>query len=346
MARKLAAAETILAIRPIEGADAIEVAQVRGWEVVVRKGAFQAGDPVLFIEVDACLPLSDPRFAFLGERGTKKIGGEAYHVLKTARLRGTYSQGIVFPLAEFPEADPAAGGASDETLDKRLGIFVYEPPAPAGMLIRGAFPGWLQKTDAERVQNIDPELWAQIQADPAGWVPTEKVDGSSATIWADDGGDLHVAGRNWELSPEKENAHWAVARQFVAPHLQPGQWVQGEVVGPGVQANPLKLTSQRIVLFGFGTFDAAAPSIKSTSRTPMAQWPDWVRELAAPVYDFTLPESVHEAIDQAEKLRSIVNPAVAAEGIVWTRADAIGLPELENRPVFKSINAAYLAKQK
>jgi hypothetical protein len=37
MTRKLVTVETISAIKPIPGADKIEAAQVRGWEVVVEK---------------------------------------------------------------------------------------------------------------------------------------------------------------------------------------------------------------------------------------------------------------------------------------------------------------------
>ena len=42
--RKLATVERIVAIGPIPDADAIEVATVRGWKVVVKKGEFQVGE--------------------------------------------------------------------------------------------------------------------------------------------------------------------------------------------------------------------------------------------------------------------------------------------------------------
>ncbi len=193
--RTLATIETIKALAPIDGADAIEAATVRGWTVVVKKGEFAVGDPVLYVEVDAALPLTDPRFAFLAARGTKTYQDRAVHVLKTARLRGVYSQGIVFPLADFPEAAWATDGAS-KTLDSHLGITKWEPPLPAGMAAVGPFPSFLLVTDAERVQNLDATTWAQVQADPGGWLPTEKVDGSSLTAWVTADGVLHVASRN------------------------------------------------------------------------------------------------------------------------------------------------------
>jgi len=39
--RKLASIQNILEINPIPKADAIEVAKVLGWEIVVKKGEFQ-----------------------------------------------------------------------------------------------------------------------------------------------------------------------------------------------------------------------------------------------------------------------------------------------------------------
>ena len=40
MSRKLASIQKILDIQPIEGADAIEVATILGWKVVVKKNEF------------------------------------------------------------------------------------------------------------------------------------------------------------------------------------------------------------------------------------------------------------------------------------------------------------------
>ncbi|MFT4286084.1 hypothetical protein [Nocardioides sp.] len=163
-ARRLVTVETIAGIDAIPDADAIEAAHVRGWTVVVKKGQFTVGDRVVYIEVDAALPISDERFAFLAARGTKNLDGTPVHVLKTARLRGVYSQGIVFPFSDFPELAEAADG---ESLDARIAVTKWEPPAPPGMAAIGPFPAFLQKTDAERVQNLDDNTWAVIQADAA-----------------------------------------------------------------------------------------------------------------------------------------------------------------------------------
>ena len=90
--RRLVTVETVRDVRPIPDADAIEAVTVRGWTVVTRNGEFASGDPCLYIEIDACLPLDDPRFAFLTPRGSKMLpDGRDVHRVKTAKLRGTYS---------------------------------------------------------------------------------------------------------------------------------------------------------------------------------------------------------------------------------------------------------------
>ena len=53
--RKLATIQTIKDIRPIPDADAIEVAKVMGWEVVIKKNEYKVGDKVVYFEIDSYL---------------------------------------------------------------------------------------------------------------------------------------------------------------------------------------------------------------------------------------------------------------------------------------------------
>ena len=351
--RQLATVETIVEIHPIPDADAIEVAKIRGWNVVVRKDEFAVGDQVVYFEIDSALPLADPRFTFLGERSTKTIPADPQtgapardvHVLKTARLRGTYSQGLVISADAFAAEIAAVSKKADADLDADLageiGVTKWEPPLPDGMAALAPFPSFLRKTDAERVQNIDAATWEKIQADAQAWSPVEKVDGSSLTAWLDEDRVLHVAGRNWELDPGHDNAHWrAAAAAGLAQLLEPGQYVQAEVAGTGIQSNPLKLDGVRLFVFTLGRLDGTALG----ALTPHDQWPAWARDLAAPVYDFPLPSTIEETVSQVEKLTSLISPGKGAEGVVWTRRDGQGLAGLEGRHVFKSISARYLLK--
>ena len=88
--RKLATIRTIGDIKPIEGADRIEVAKVDGWEVVIsKKDNFKVGDLIVYIEIDSQMP-KKPEYEFLASRK---------YVVKTIVMRGQISQGLVLPLA-------------------------------------------------------------------------------------------------------------------------------------------------------------------------------------------------------------------------------------------------------
>jgi len=88
MERKLAIIEEIKNLQPIKDADNIEVATIRGWRVVVKKGEFKVGDLCVYCEIDSIMP-DRPEFEFLKPRGFR---------IKTIKLRGQVSQGIIFPI--------------------------------------------------------------------------------------------------------------------------------------------------------------------------------------------------------------------------------------------------------
>ena len=54
--RKLASIQTVGAVEPIEGADAIEKIRVLGWWVVTKRGEHRPGDKVVYCEIDSLLP--------------------------------------------------------------------------------------------------------------------------------------------------------------------------------------------------------------------------------------------------------------------------------------------------
>ena len=92
--RMLAYIVTINELKPIPDYDRVEHARTGGWWVVVRKGEFNVGDKALYLEVDSKVPSNDERFAFL----------EAKHYkVKTQKMCKVYSQGLLMPLADFPE---------------------------------------------------------------------------------------------------------------------------------------------------------------------------------------------------------------------------------------------------
>lgn len=87
--RKLAHIETVTNIRPIEGCDNIVQCNVLGWNVIVKKDEFKEGDKCVYIEIDSIVPSDNPDFAFLEKK---------HYKIKTMKMKGTISQGIVFPM--------------------------------------------------------------------------------------------------------------------------------------------------------------------------------------------------------------------------------------------------------
>lgn len=149
MERKLASVVKVLDIKPIPGADAIEVATVKGWNVVVKKNEYKVGDLAIYYEIDSYLPIK-PEFEFLRKSSYKKMadGTEGFR-LKTVKLRGQISQGLLTPLT----FDAVEG----EDVTERLGVTKYEPPIPAQLagLVKGLFPSFIPKTQEERCMSED-----------------------------------------------------------------------------------------------------------------------------------------------------------------------------------------------
>lgn len=330
--RELATLRVIDSIEPIENADRIEVAKIGGWEVVVGKGDFKAGDQVIYFEIDSALPLEDTRFAHLASRGSRLIDGEPYHVLKTIRLRGVYSQGLVMPTSDFaPEVNHVEFfGAL--ALDELLGVFKYEPPVPAaqGGQVEGGFFHGVQKTDAERVQNISPRNWERIVNDFT-WKATLKIDGTSFTGYNDPVEGFRVCSRNWELSRSEGNVYWDVVDKFNLEEIIPENWVvQGEVYGPGIQGNPQKVNE-----LSFGVF-----RVLNQYGADAFEWPDELYKLSVPVLDLELPGTIEEAIEQVNGLKY---NGILAEGVVWNEVyDRV--PDGLGRPIFKVISNKYLER--
>jgi RNA ligase (TIGR02306 family) len=346
--RALVTIERITALHPIQGADFIETARVRGWSVVVKKGEFAVGDSCLYFEIDSLLPLDDERFAFLAPRGEKLIGGVRYHRLKTARLRGVYSQGLIVPLEAFQaEVEQFAFEAVQEMypgpvdlaeyLRETLGVLKYTEELPDSAV--GPFRALIPKTSAERVQNLAAQWDAVLAAGP--WVATEKIDGISCTVFRDPDGAVRVYGRNWEVG-DGDNPYWNATRKYqLGERLFPRTGVQFEIFGVGTgRPDRLAVGELRIAVYTYIVGNCQTPLVGAG----VDEWPVWLREHAVPVLLWQLPGSADAAIAQVEKMRSLINPAKQAEGVVWHQAAGRSVPELGYRSTLKAINNSYLLK--
>lgn len=97
--RKLASIQSIREILPIEGADRIELAMINDWPVVIAKDVgHKVDDKIVYCEIDSFLPI-EPEFEFLRKSSYKKMDDIEGFRLKTRRLKGVYSQGLILPLS-------------------------------------------------------------------------------------------------------------------------------------------------------------------------------------------------------------------------------------------------------
>ncbi len=344
--RKLASIRVISDIQPIEGADAIELAIVDGWKVVVAKNVgHQIGNKVVYCEIDSFLPI-EPEFEFLRKTSFKKMGEVEGFRLKTIKLRGQLSQGLLIPLDDAIQVMKRRNGEVytemlevGKDVSQLLGIQKYEPPIPAELAgkVKGLFPSFLRKTDEERVQNLKTEYEEWKNSDKTFYV-TEKLDGSSATFYIKD--DVFgVCSRNLELLETEGNTFWKVARKLDLEAKMRnfgGDFsLQGELIGEGIQGNPYKIAGHSVRFFN--VFD-----VEDGEYLSLHQFKFITEKLGletVPILDesFKLPDTIDELLAYAEN-KSVLNPNFDREGVVIRSTD---------RTVsYKVISNKFLLKEK
>lgn len=252
--RKLATLRLISEIRPHNNADALELAIIDGWQCVVKKGEFFADTQyVVYLEIDSWVPTEIAPFLSKGKepREYEGVKGER---LRTVKLRGEVSQGLVLPFDVLPYEfraavrTPAADGSLHGVdVSEILNVKKWERPMAANMQgnARRYFPNFIRKTDQERVQNRlrtlegrDPEEVFEV---------TLKIDGSSTTFYHYNG-DTGVCSRNLELKTDESNEgnlfvqmyhKLEIDRKLREFHAATGRniAVQGELWGEGINGN-------------------------------------------------------------------------------------------------------------
>lgn len=95
--RELAYLVKVDAITPMN-ADRLECAHVGGWHCVVGKSELHEGDLAIYFEIDSQLPDVEP-FSSMEFLRSKKFK------IKTQKIRGEYSQGLLMPISAFVDAD-------------------------------------------------------------------------------------------------------------------------------------------------------------------------------------------------------------------------------------------------
>jgi RNA ligase (TIGR02306 family) len=255
------------AVNPHPNADRLELAQVRGWNIVVGKANFRAGDVAIYFPVDSVLPFTLESQLFPPDAKIKLSKSR----IRSIKIRGAISQGMLVKPAELGLADVPAG--TDVT--EQLGVTKYEPPEPEyqanpklGKKTGGTAqinPHFEKYTDIENVKNYPATF-----RDGEGVYISEKLHGTSArygyvprayrenwlgklTQWSHklligmglmSSHEFVFGSRNVQLHTGsnktwyKENYYAKIlVQENLKAKLGPGECVYGEIVGDRIQTN-------------------------------------------------------------------------------------------------------------
>lgn len=277
--RKLASIQKIESVSDIAGADKIQAATVKGWQVVIRKGEFKVGDKCVFFEIDSILPKTTwSEFLVDKDRPDKIIR------LKTRKMRGTLSQGLVLPISMV-----GIDGEIDENVTEKLNVTKYDKQlleeqaesvqsskkqskvvkflmnfAPFRFVYlrlnkkeKGNFPSSVSKTDEENCQNSAYIISNNFNE---SFYISEKLEGQSVTFFTDYekswGFKKKIFGtcsRNLWLKTPNQSKYWESARKYDIEKILTGfdcrVSIQAEQIGVGIQGNIYKLPDVQIRVF-------------------------------------------------------------------------------------------------
>jgi RNA ligase (TIGR02306 family) len=258
----LATIVRVLRLTPIIGADKICLAQIQGWQCVVKIDEFRVGDLAIYFVIDSIPDFTDPNTELVRKRGGR---------VKTCKLRGVISQGLLAPLLWLESRGHSIENileGEDVTLKMGVTKYVSEEEEyqyfgttlPAGTKTQSRnFPSGVPKTDERKLQSY-PVFLDYIKDRRV--VITRKEDGCSATFICRDG-EFLVCGRNcaW-TEPTKETSHYftIAAKEDIEikmRSLDQNLAIQGEIIGPKINGNRLRLAELQFRVFGIWNISEA-----------------------------------------------------------------------------------------
>lgn len=331
--------EQIATSIPHPSADRLDLSTLKGmsFQFVTGRDQFRPGDSVAYFPVDSILPPA--MIEILGLTG--KLAGKEKNRIKTVRLRGEISMGIVI-LA--PDTDEPFG--TDVT--ERYGVSKWEPePVPCynANLIPISTLG-LSKYDIEGADRYPDVVELLMDQKVAIF---EKLEGMNFSVTSKDG-QIYVNQREYTIEPKEGSEHsfWKVAYEqgiidfatTIAAGCSGPVTVYGEYLGPGSQGNIYKLPKNEVRLF-----DIKVGSEFMIPHT-LNNWCASKRHAAVPAlgWDLTLREWLQgRTVQEASNGMSLLNPEVMREGVVIT-------PMVEQRHLLlgrlklKQRSPSYLAK--
>ncbi len=338
--RKLATVRIIKSIEPIPNADSIVKLTFEniGWVCVTNKDTNpQVGDKRIYFEVDSVLP-KVPIFDFMSTSN---------YIVKTMKFRGQVSQGLSMPIDEVltgMNITQPVGIEEGTDLTDILGIVKYEfDEDKMGPDTKGPFPGFIEKTDEERAENI-PNLEQLLAEHKFG--ATIKIDGESSTFYLCDG-IFGVCCHEVEVKDSPGNKFWEMARKYkieermraLSNNTIKNFAIQGEIAGPGIRGNRLGLKQVEMFVFTIQNIDTAKRLTSFGVIDALAWMNDFVpgeKLKMVPQVNIDKPlKTLQDVIDLSEGSNLITD--ARREGIVLRAEDD---PTIS----FKYVNPKYLLK--
>ena len=330
--RMLARIVRISAILPIPKADKIEVAEVLGWEVVVRKDEFKVGALAIYFTIDSILDKTNPNTAFLDG-----------NPLMTKKIRGVVSQGLLGPLSWLPNNVPSLI-KEDDDVTNILNVKKFVPSGDMSLYSadgeRAPFPHLVPKTEEERIQNMSRQL---AKFEGKNVVLTQKFDGTSTTYVVING-KFSICGRNNTLLKETSYSkhYFEIAQRYNLEEkmleLNRNLAIQGEIIGPKISGNRHKV--DKIEYYVFNIYDIDSKSYVSHDEVLNITSKLGIKTIDLVYRGVMNPEwlSVKTLLDLANVQR--YRTGEMAEGLVLKTDYGIGYPRMS----CKIISNNYLMK--
>lgn len=324
--RKMASIRKILDIKKIENADKICIYLVDGWQIVDEVNKYKINDFVIMLEIDSWVPNALAPFLSKG-KVPREFNGIQGEKLKTVKLRGALSQGLLLPVSVLPKDYFYVEGAD---VSEILGVQKYEidNTTQGGKSVNN-WPSIVPKTDQERLQNLKSVFESKIKGQ--AFEITEKLDGSSATYYIDSDGIYHVMSRNVDLARDENNLWWKMSDKYNIENTMLELWsnpdftkefikgfaIRGEIVGPGVNGNKLQLTEHDFYVFDFWEpIDGYCPPKERCSIVSVLGLKHVPVHPQLMIFDGSFEKLLESANGQ-----SVLNPNVKREGLVFKSED-------------------------
>lgn len=324
----LSSIQVIEHIRPHFNADRLEIATVLGWECIVKKGEFSVGEKVIFFKVDSFLPkgsCNDELCSTYIDLSINQITGTSGYRIKTIRLRGEYSQGLITKINLF-NIDYSNLEVGD-SLDQLLGVEKWESiEITTGGQPVGKFPSYIPKTDVKNIQDLLKFEYNSLFSTGTYWLKTEKLDGMSCTMYYMNG-EFGVASKDLPRKETASDIFWIIARRYqkyitgFSIKMNTNLAFQGEIIGKDSRNNPYNLKDNEFYLYSIWDID-------KKRYIPLRVYMIWANFLkSVPLLDlirFDQPPSINQFLSEVEGKKSILNNNIDIEGYVYHVQDGTG----------------------